>query len=144
MTWLQAGVFGPTVIQNSVLNGGHYNRCLQGMQLLAESFQRILYKEFFEERGVESYVMELSILSKLKSAVAQNNTKESQKYMADFECASHKLLKDVDSFIETRSAGNENFKFWAQFLQMIAIVNDLLRADRAGIWELHLDAVRRL
>jgi len=62
ITWLQAGVFGPTVIQNSVLNGGHYNRCLQGMQLLAESFQRMLYKEFFAEKGVEPYMVQLVIL----------------------------------------------------------------------------------
>lgn len=143
MTWLQAGVFGPTVIQNSVLNGGHYNRCLQGMQLLAESFQRILYKEFFTDKGVEPYIMELGILSKLKCAVANKYIKDSQKYMAEFESASEKLLKDVDNFIQTRSAANENFKFWAQFLRMMAIVNDLLRADRAGIWDLHLDAVQR-
>ena len=142
ITWLQAGAFGPPVIQNSVLNGGHYNRCLQSMQLLTESFQRILYKEFFAEKGVEPYMVELSILSKLKSAVANKYTKDSQKYMAEFECASEKLLKDVESFIETRSAANENFKFWAQFLHMMATVNDLLRADRAGIWELHLDAVQ--
>ena len=44
IVWLQAGVFGPTIIQNSVLNGGHYSRCLEGMQLLAETFQRLLYK----------------------------------------------------------------------------------------------------
>ena len=42
--WLQAGVFGPTVIENSVLNGGHYSRCLEAMQLLAEAFERLIYK----------------------------------------------------------------------------------------------------
>lgn len=118
ITWLQAGVFGPTVIQNSVLNGGHYNRCLQGMQLLAESFQRMLYKEFFAEKGVEPYMVQLVILSNLKSAVAEKNTTDSQKYMAEFEATSENLLEDLDRFIKTRSAANENFKFWAQFLRM--------------------------
>ena len=36
---LDASVFGPTVIQNSVLNGDHYGRSLEGMQLLSEAIQ---------------------------------------------------------------------------------------------------------
>ena len=50
--WLETGMFGPTVIQNSILNGSHYSRSLEGQQLLAEAMQRLLYKEFFNEKGV--------------------------------------------------------------------------------------------
>jgi len=38
VTWLQTGVFGPTIIQNSILNGGHYSHALEGMQFIAEAF----------------------------------------------------------------------------------------------------------
>ena len=67
--WLEAGVFGPSVIESSVLNGGHYGRCLEGMQLLAEAFERLLYREFFAEQGIHPYSSELSILRDLQSAV---------------------------------------------------------------------------
>ena len=143
MVWLQAGGFGPTVIQNSILNGGHYNRCLEGMHLLAEAFQRLLYKEFFAEKGIEKYKVELDILVNLKLSVANKCTVDSQKFMKEFKQASGKMLEELDSFIAKRSAENENFKFWAQFLRMMDVVYDLLRADREGIWELHLDAVQR-
>jgi hypothetical protein len=139
--WLQAGVFGPTIIQNSILNGGHYSRALEGMQFLAEAIKQLLYKEFFAE-GVDQYTAELTILTNLKSSVAKKNISENQKYMAEFVTASAKLAEDLQNFMKTRSALNENFHFWSQFLQMMDVVHDLLRADREGIWELHLDAIQ--
>ena len=63
--WLEAGVYGPSVIQNSILNGGHYNRSLDAQKLLAESMQRLLYKEFFLENGVTPYSDVLDILKTL-------------------------------------------------------------------------------
>ncbi|KAG1692278.1 Glutamate receptor ionotropic, kainate 1 [Nymphon striatum] len=142
ISFFQAGVFGPTVIENSILNGRHYSRCLEGMQLLAEAFQRLLYKEFFAEKNVKPYAQELQIVANLKTAVMKRNVIASQKYLVEFADASSKLVEDLNSFIETQSSVNENFKFWAQFLHMMSIVHNLLRADREGLWE-HLDAVQR-
>ena len=47
------------------------NRCLEGMHLLAMAFQRLLYKEFFAEKGIEKYKVELDILVNLKFFVAK-------------------------------------------------------------------------
>ena len=44
---------------------------------------------------------------------------------------------------DTRSSTNENFRFWCQFLKRHEITVDLLRADRVGLWQLHLDAMQR-
>ena len=52
-------------------------------------------------------------------------------------------MEDLKLFIKSRSEVNENFKFWATFLDMMDLIHDLLRADREGNWELHMDAVQR-
>ena len=143
VTWLEAGVFGPTVIENSVLNGGHYGRCLEGMQSLGEAFERLLYQEFFAEQGIHPYTQELAILKDIQSAVEKKDITKSQKCMDKFQEKSLKLVDNLDKFIKARSESNENFKFWATFLDMMTVVRDLLRADREGLWELHLDAVQR-
>ena len=44
---------------------------------------------------------------------------------------------------DTRSSTNENFRFWCQFLKQHEVTVDLLRADREGLWQLHLDAMQR-
>lgn len=62
--------------------------------------------------------------------------------MSEFATASSKLIEGLNNFIKTRSAVKENFQFWNQFLHMLEVVYDLLRADCEGIWELHLDAVQ--
>ena len=72
----------------------------------------------------------------------QGYTAESQRYLAEFGVAS-KIMEDLKLFIKSRSEANENFKFWATFLDMMDLIHDLLRADREGNWELHLDAVQR-
>ena len=78
------GVFGPTVIENSVLKGGHYNRCLDGMQLLAEAFEHLLFNEFFTDKCFRQYTPKLAILTSLKSAVEKKNIANGQKYMVEF------------------------------------------------------------
>ena len=98
--WLEAGVYGPTVIQNSILNGGHYSRSLDGQKLLAESMQRLLYKEFFAEKGISNYTQELEILAQLKTSTANRDVRESQKYLEQFHNSSSKLIDDLKVFIQ--------------------------------------------
>ena len=76
LVWLEAGVYGPSVIQNSILNGGHYNRSLDAQKLLAESMQRLLYKEFFLENGVTPYSDVVDILKEMKESTAAGNEKK--------------------------------------------------------------------
>lgn len=141
--WLEAGVYGSTVIQNSILNGGHYNRSLDAQKLLAESMQRLLYKEFFVENGVTRYSDVLEILGQLKSNTASRIIQESKDLLSDFKATASKLINDLKDFIDLRCSTNENFKFWYQFLKRHEITLDLLRADREGSWQLHLDAMQR-
>ena len=141
--WLEAGVYGPTVIQNSILNGGHYNRSLDAQKLLAESMHRLLYKEFFTEKGIANYSQELDILGKLKKSTVSGNTVESRAFLEEFQMSSSNLVGDLKNFVEARSSTNENFKFWYQFLERHEIALDLLRADREGLWQLHFDAMQR-
>ena len=50
--WLEAGVYEPTLIQNYIFNGGYYSRSLD--KLLAESMQRLLYKELFADKELQT------------------------------------------------------------------------------------------
>ena len=97
LTWLEAGIFGPTVIEKSVLNGGHYSRCLEGMQLLSESLWRLLYQEFFREKGIQPYSFEFVTLNNLRAAVQCRDIAESQRYLAEFGVAS-KIMEHLKLF----------------------------------------------
>ena len=115
--WLEAGVYGPTVIQNSILTGRHYSRSLDGQKLFAESMQRLLYKELFSVKGVTNYFEEPQILCQLKKSTANGDVSESQKILKEFQASSSKLMDDLTTFINARSSTNKNFRFWCQFLK---------------------------
>ena len=110
---------------------------------LTEEFECLPYREFFAEQGIHPYTQELAILKDIQSAVEKKDITKSQKCMDKFQEKSLKLVDNLDKFIKACSKSNENFKFWATFLDMMTVVRDLLRADREGLWELHLDAVQR-
>ena len=40
--------------------------------------------------------------------------------------------------------GNEPFKYWDKFIQIVSLVENLVRSDREGNWELHLHTVQEL
>ena len=135
--WLEAGV-----IQNTILNGGHYNCSLDAQKFLSESMQRLLYKELFIEKEITSYSQELDILGELKKSTVTGNTIESRRSLEEFHMLSSNLVSDLKNFIEARSSTNENFQFWCQFLERHEITLDLLQADQEGLWQLHLDAMQ--
>ena len=59
---IEAVVYGPTVIQNSVLDRGYYSHSLDGQKLLPKSMKCLLSKEFFSMKEVTNYPLKLQIL----------------------------------------------------------------------------------
>ena len=71
--WLPAGVYGPTVHHNSIINGDHYSRSPDAQTSVAESMQR-LFNEFFGS--------------------ASGNVSDSQKFLEHFQRSSSKQIDD--------------------------------------------------
>ena len=52
--WIEAGVYGPSVIQNSSFNGRHYSRSLDAQKLLGESMQCLISRSFFRNKEYQN------------------------------------------------------------------------------------------
>ena len=123
---LNAGGYGPTIIDGSILNGKHYNRALEGLSALAESMHRLIYKEFFLFNGVDKYKSELETLVNFKKSVETMDTKKSLEQFKEFCSNENQMCNDLKQFIDSRASLNENFKYWVSFLEKMQIVFDLL------------------
>ena len=139
--WTQNEVFGLNVVQ-SVIGGTHYSRSLKGLCLLAESMERLQWCQFFTQNGVNVYENEMKLLNLLKNAVALQDRDESKRLLQMFSESSDRLTADFEIFQDACCKESENFKFWAQFIKMVQILKDIVRADREGDWNLHLHSVR--
>ena len=140
--FLDAAGYGPAIVEGSILGGKHYNRSLEAFSLLSESLIRLIYKEFFSSRSVETYETEIECLLQLKLHVSEMDVEKSKSDLLKF-CSNEHLLNDFKAFILERKESNENFRYWIAFINKMQVVFDMLRADREGNWNLHLDALQR-
>lgn len=54
------------------------------------------------------------------------------------------LLTDFEKFVDTGRQTVEQFLYWDNFLRLLQLLRNLIRSDRQGLWELHLDTVQKL
>ena len=138
--WIENEIFSPNTTE-AVLGGSHYVRSLKGMILLSETMERLQWKAFFDECGVEEYAESLNLLQDLKHEVASKNRPSSRALLDSFISSPDTLLKDFEKFREGKRQKSETFMFWDGFVEMVRLAKDLVRADREGDWDLHLKTV---
>ena len=110
--------------------------------LLSECFERLQWAEFFRIKGVREFMNELSLMQLMKSSVAEKNREESRAHLEAFMSTSSRLIDDFNAFRSERCEVSETFAFWDRFVKMVSILRDLVRADREGTWDLHLQSVQ--
>ncbi|XP_054721414.1 putative HERC2-like protein 3 [Uloborus diversus] len=55
-----------------------------------------------------------------------------------------KLFLDFERFVSRGREMSEQFLYWDNFLELVQLLRNLIRSDRQGLWELHLDTVQKL
>ena len=138
---VESSVFGLNVVE-SVLSGKNYTRSLKGMQLLKEALKRLQWAEFFKQYNVEKYEEQINLLIQLKAKVSEEKCQESQHLLRSIQECSSPLISDFDKFVIDNTDRNKTFKYWDKFIQIVSLVENLVRSDREGNWELHLHTVQ--
>ena len=52
------------------------------------------------------------------------------------------MINDFNAFRADARINSETFAFWDTFVEMVSILKDLVRADREGNWQLHLQIIQ--
>lgn len=140
---VESATFGVNVV-DSVLCGKNYIRSFKGLQFLKEALLRLQWQAFFEQGdNVQVHKEQLDMLEDLKEKVASSSNESAGVYK-NFEEKSQGLFSNFNQFIDVARSSNETLKYWDTFIYMMQQVENLVRADRDGDWELHLQAVRAL
>lgn len=140
----ESSVFGPNVVE-SVLNGKNYVRSLKGLQLLKEAFSRLQWAEFLRQNGkMQKYKSQLDILVEMRTKVAEKSHTESSSLLWGFQDTCNELMHDFDQFVLTNCQQSETYQYWNTFIHLMQNVQNLIRSDREGDWNLHLQAIQSL
>ena len=142
--FVENGIFGANVVK-SVIAGSHYERSLTGMIMLGEVIERMQWKEFLSNSGnLEKYVDDLAIIQQMKDAFAKHERDKTKEYLKNFVEDSDPLREAFKNHKIEMATKSETFAFWNNFVTMVALLRDLVRADRVGNWALHLNSLQQI
>ena len=139
---VESTMFGPNVVE-SVFSGRNYVRSLTGMQCLKEALERLQLAAFFKSNS-NDYHDEITLIQDLQKSLADKDIEKSQKFLKLLQDKSLKLIDDLNTFIQLNSSRYKTFKYWNTFLEMVTLVENLIRSDREGNWALHILTVEEL
>ncbi len=114
------------------------------MQLLGESLRQLQWTAFFKHHNKESYHDLMEVLSQLREDVSKKKEEASQPKLTKFMDESSFLVEDFQNLLDSNNAQSETHKYWDTFLHLLTLLNNLIRADREGNWELHLQTLQDL
>ena len=93
---------------------------------------------------MENYKNILQVVQDIKISTEQRNCERSQGLLNKLSKISDEIQNDFDKFNKDRRGKTETWAYWDTFIQMVALLKDLIRADREGNWPLHLHSVQAL
>lgn len=138
--FVETNSFGIGTVEQ-VLNATNYSRSVKGLLKLAEALDRLLLTAFFEENAPETYE-EAAVSCKMFQDVLHENSSEETQAVHQQSCrAAEELLVDIELFIKRRCSESPLFRFWCNFLKLMQLIRDMIRADRTGDWLLHVQTV---
>jgi len=141
---VEAQVFGQNVVK-SVYDGSHYVRSLKGLTMLSESIERLQWTEFFKIKGVESYMNELQILSKLKTSVSKKNRPDRNSFCKHSWMVRQIKYEDFNSCRSEQRLKAETFSNSNHFVQMVdSFVLSVLRRINTQKFLYHVIQTRAL
>lgn len=128
--WLESGLLGEGAVQ-LVMFGKAYNKAMRAHKLTLQALWRILlpaFLSFAEESDKDCHdeVAAMAAADEPESIPQLITSLKSERF--------HKLLND---FVESKS-DDVNFVFWWSYMDMVSILLLFTRAQRDGVWDLHL------
>ena len=84
------------------------------------------------------------LITRLREAVGKNDKKICEEVLRDIETHSTAITKELDALRVIGRNESSTFGFWDEFIAMVELLLRFIRAEREGIWELHIDALSEM
>ena len=131
--WVESGLLGPNSAEKAK-DGKSYAKAMRAHKLTWQAQWQILMPQFKTD------------LHKQDPKTCQ--TLEDARASKDFDSlldivGSETFRQHLTVFVENRQS-DPNFRFWWDYLRMVTVLLAFVRAQRAGLWTLHLESFREM
>ena len=142
---IESGLYSETIIR-SILAGKQWNRALRCHKLVLEALWRLYWKKFtkwLSEAHVGSVGDVTDIARRIMSALEKNGIKLLLTTMEEHITNIDMLRPYMDTF-DSEYATNPTFAFWRQYMSLVQVSLLFIRAEREGLWDLHLSTFQQI
>jgi hypothetical protein len=136
---IESGVYGSNSA-SCLLKGKSYNRGVRCHKLVMEAMFRLQWCSFIKDLTEEdAYTEDDTTLASIASYVDACSQKQDVPQAAsDVSDNMQPILTLFEQYKETERNKSLMFTFWDQYITMILIMLQFIKADRMGDWQLHL------
>ena len=142
--WVESNVLAQNSTE-TVMNGKAYYRAIRGHTLAYEALSQIWWTKFTKWLEINQEMIKGNVLQ-LSSKVAEvfKNRCDHDDICGAVtglvEALEDEALQDQVKRFDQQFSSNPNYTYWTNYLKMVEVLLDFIRANRDGNWELHLDA----
>ena len=141
---VEAGVYGSGSVMK-IMNGKSYNKGVRALKLLMEALNRIRINSLAPKlKDKTACLPYIESVTKLREAISETNEEVSKRLLKDIESKTSAFCTELNSLREIGRKESATFAFWDEFIEMVEILLRFIRADREGLWNLHLDALSEM
>jgi len=131
--WTESGLLGPNTA-GKVKDGKSYAKAVRAHKLTWQALWQLLmpqFRRYLEEKDRET----------CEALTKATETKDHDTLLAI--TSSFGFRQHVVAFAETKQS-DKNFTYWWNYMGMVSVLLGFIRAQREGIWELHLATFREM
>ena len=141
--WVESGLF-TEVTCDKILSGKLWNRGVRAHKITMEAFSRVLFEQFehwLEREGKSSFQDMVNDSHAIDVAFADKDYEEVPDAVNQILKNMPDLEKDFEEFLSSK-ADDPTFCYWKQYIDIVGVLLQYIRAERDGIWDLHLSTFR--
>ena len=142
--WTESSVFGETTA-GQMMDGSAYNKAVRGHKIAVEALWRVLWVKFEEwcnennrslPPEVKTHAMEVA------TGFKSQDIDGTQKAFQALTNVNATILPIIEEF--ERELQMPQFQYWLNYMKMVSILLQFIRAEREGNWPLHLTSFSRM
>ena len=139
---VESNVYGSNIVPG-IMQGKAYNRGVRAHKLVLETLERLQWRSFVswsvsndkEFAQNEGEICEL--ISTCGKTVTNIEKEELLEAFVNLTSIIPPLKEKIDAFKDFQSRIYQTFNLWNQYIKMVHIMLNFIRAERIGDWELN-------
>ena len=143
--FIEADLYGSNTVCR-FLKGKMYNRGVRAHKLLFEALMRLQWQAFCDWIGDQIYEVDTETcnasLENMQEALKNKDSDMISQCFDEMQTVlSDKVSNFHHKFISQQRESSDTFAFWIDYINMVMLLLDYIRAEREGQWKKHLSAV---